>query len=159
MTSKKIIQVVEFKKESTFCTTPSYGSPGSAGADLAASHYAEALPGETIMVDTGISFGIPEGYYLDIRQRSGLSIHYPNYLANCAGVIDSDFRGTIKIIITNTTKWTWKIQPGDRIAQAILTPYVSMLLQQVDVLSCTERGEGGFGSTGVNIMEELKEVF
>jgi dUTP pyrophosphatase len=140
---------VQITKQSDHLPTPQHATPGSAGVDLASAHYTEVDPGETVLVDTGIAFSIPEGYYLDLRQRSGLSIEYPNYLANCCGVIDSDFRGTIKCIIHNTSNHVWRIQKGDKIAQVILTPYMPMRLVAAQTLTNTQRGEGGFGSTGV----------
>jgi dUTP pyrophosphatase len=128
---------------------PSCGTPSSAGADFCSADDINVFPGETVLVDTGITLSLPEGYFLDLRQRSGLSIEYPNYLANCAGVIDSDYRGTIKCIIHNTTKRIWRIRKGDRIAQGILMPYMAMRFQVTDTFpSATERGDGGFGSTG-----------
>jgi len=138
--------------------TPCHESPGAAGMDLAAAHSVTIWPDETVLVDTGIAFSIPEGYFLDLRQRSGLSIHYPNYLANSPGVIDSDYRGTIKAIVINNTNHRWRILKGDRIVQVVLMPYIPMRLQVAKSLTTTERGAKGFGSTGgVDILKELKE--
>jgi dUTP pyrophosphatase len=150
-------QTIPITKSDNRMPTPCHETPGAAGMDLAAAHDIEVWPGETVLVDTGIAFNIPEGYFLDVRQRSGLSIHYPNYLANSPGVIDSDYRGTIKAIIINNTQHRWQILKGDRIIQVILMAYMPMRLQTANYLTPTKRGEKGFGSTGgVNILKELE---
>lgn len=103
-----------------------------------------------VKVHTGIAVAIPEGYEINIRARSGLSIAHPNYIANGSGTIDSDYRGEIIVLVVNNghRKQPWEIKKGDRIAQCIVTPIERCNIKLVDELPETKRGTGGFGHTG-----------
>jgi dUTP pyrophosphatase len=104
-------------------------------------------PGETKCFETGLKMSIPFGYELQIRSRSGLSLK-GIVVANAPGTIDSDYRGEIKVILINRSDKSFPLGNGDRIAQGILAPVNQAVFQIVDKLEVTERGEGGFGSTG-----------
>jgi len=102
------------------------------------------------MIHTGLAVAIPEGYEINVRARSGLSLKYPNYIAiSGGGTIDSDYRGEIIVPVVNHTADVWLIKRGDRIAQCIVSPIKQCELTLMDELPETERGEGGFGSTGL----------
>lgn len=141
--------LIEMTRSSEFIKVPAHATKDAAAVDLTACHTLTILQGETTMVDTGIAVSIPPGYFLDLRQRSGLSIEFPNYLTNCAGVIDSDYRGTIKAIIKNNSNHPWHIIRGDRVVQAVLVPCMRIVFTVVRTLDQTDRGQDGFGSTGV----------
>ena len=122
----------------------------AAGADLYACLFAPITidPGETFMVKTGISVEIPEGYAGLIYARSGLASKRGLAPANKVGVIDSDYRGEIIVALHNHSMNPQKIEPNERIAQLIITPYVKAVFNETTELSDTDRGAGGFGSTG-----------
>ena len=142
---------IYFRRMSDICTIPSYGSGKAIGMDLymalADDKYpAIAIhPGERRLVDTNIQAKIPDGYYGRIAPRSGLA--YKDGIDVLAGVIDSDYRGELKVILLNTGNVTKTFQTGDRIAQLILEKAARPNIEVVDNLDETERGAGGFGST------------
>ncbi len=145
--------LVKVKKLSPEAILPSYGSPAAAGADLYALLEAETvefLPGETKLIPTGIAMQIPTGYAGFVYARSGIASKRGLAPANKVGVIDSDYRGEIMVALHNHTKETQLIKRGERIAQLVIAPYLMAAFEEADVLSDTERGEGGFGSTGTN---------
>lgn len=127
---------------------PRYATDGAACFDLQAAVSMRIPAGETILIPTGLAFQIPEGYKLDIYSRSGLSIKHDLALANGTGIIDSDYRGEVMVALYNRSENDRYVQNGDRIAQAMLVPVPKVYLIQVDKLESTERGAGGFGSTG-----------
>jgi dUTP pyrophosphatase len=129
---------------------PTYGSEFAAGADLYAcmDENVEIKPGETYLVKTGIAMEIPVGYAGLIYARSGLATKRGLAPANKVGVIDSDYRGEIMVSLLNHSSVSQVIEPGERIAQLVITPYIQGIFNEVDKLSETVRGEGGFGSTG-----------
>lgn len=125
---------------------PVKGTEGAAGYDLVAKNGCTILPGATVAVDTGLSIEMMEDMVGDVRPRSSMSkkgvlVHY--------GTIDSDYRGTIKVLMTNLTDWLVNIKSGDRVAQLVFLQLPTVELELVDELSTTGRGIGGFGSTGV----------
>ncbi|MDP5169935.1 MAG: dUTP diphosphatase [Bacteroidia bacterium] len=129
---------------------PAYETEHSAGLDLRA-HMTEAITLESLerkLVPTGLFIELPHGYEAQIRPRSGLAFKKGLSLVNSPGTIDADYRGEIKILLINLSKETCEIQPGERIAQMIIGKYERISWQQVDVLSDTPRGAGGFGHTG-----------
>ena len=130
---------------------PTYGSSCSAGADLYACLDSEVfiLPHETVMIPTGVAMEIPDGYVGLVYARSGLALKMGLAPANKVGVIDSDYRGEIMVALYNHSDLERKILPGERVAQIVITPYVRANFSVVSVLSDTERGNGGFGSTGM----------
>ena len=129
---------------------PTYGSEFSAGADLYAlsDHSVRIGPDETAVVHTGLAAEIPDGYVGLIFARSGLATKKGLAPANKVGVIDSDYRGEIRVVLHNHTKYEQSIEPFERIAQLVLVPYVCAEFEEAEELSETVRGEGGFGSTG-----------
>lgn len=130
---------------------PEYKTIGSSGLDLLASNDATILiqPMERTLVPTGLFVEIPEGYEGQVRARSGLSIKNGITLVNCVGTIDSDYRGELKIPVINLGQEAFEVNSGDRIAQLIITKYERIEWHQVESVEDTDRGEGGFGSTGV----------
>ena len=131
---------------------PGYATQGSAGMDVrAAVPEAEPLtlaPGERAMVPTGLSFGIPEGYEIQVRPRSGLAAKNGVTCLNTPGTIDSDYRGEVKVILINLGAEPFVIARGERIAQLVLAPVTRAEWDAVGTLDDTLRGAGGFGSTG-----------
>lgn len=141
---------------------PAYATPGSAGLDLRACIGAPlTLPGQSVLpkpagrvaacrvkVPTGLAVAIPQGYVGLIFARSGLATKQGITPANCVGVIDSDYRGEVIVCLTNSGGEDYVIEPGERIAQLVLMPVLQAHITVTDTLDDTERGEGGFGSTG-----------
>ena len=135
--------------EDTFLVDdPSYGSEGAACFDLQAAVSKVIPTGATVLVPTGLAFQIPRGYKIDVYSRSGLSTKGNLALANGVGIIDSDYRGEVMVALYNRSSEARSVKQGDRIAQAMLVPVPKVHLIQVDELESTERGDGGFGSTG-----------
>ena len=130
-------------------TLPSYKTEGSAGLDLSCSEDFEIKPMERKLVSTGISVAVPEGYEAQIRPRSGLAIKHGISMVNTPGTIDSDYRGEVKIIMINYGKDAVCFSKGERVAQMVICPVARVELQVVESLDETDRGQGGFGSTGV----------
>ena len=132
---------------------PSYETIGSAGADIRASLNPDKSiclePGQRKLIPTGLSFEIPVGYEVQVRPRSGMSFKRSLMVLNSPGTIDSDYRGEVKIILGNLGSEVQEIQHGDRVAQIVLAPVTQAHFVITDTLSETDRGEGGFGSTGV----------
>lgn len=128
---------------------PKYMTPGASGCDLFSAEDLEIGPGNTYLVSTGLQMSIPEGYELQIRPRSGLALKNQIMVLNSPGTVDSDFRGTIKVILFNGSKVPFKVQKGDRIAQGVFTVYVKATFPIVEELDSTERNSAGFGTTGV----------
>lgn len=136
---------------------PAYETVGSAGADIranfSAEHRAEGLvlaPGERALVPTGLQIAIPAGFEVQVRPRSGLALKKGVTLANTPGTIDSDYRGPLGVILINLGDQPFHVMHGDRIAQLVVAPVVQGWFEQVATLDETERGAGGFGSTGTN---------
>ena len=131
---------------------PEYKTEGSAGADCYARiDYPIALaPGKVTTIPLGFAVELPEGYEMQIRGRSGLARKNNVEVFNSPGTIDSDYRGEVSAILFNNSDEKFIINPGDRIAQAIIAPVIKANWNEVEELSETERGSGGFGSTGVS---------
>jgi len=131
---------------------PQYETSGSAGADIRALlDYPIILePGQRKLIPTGIFAAIPKGYKLEIYPRSGLAFKHGITVANSPGLVDSDYRNEIKVLLINHGDKAFEINNGDRIAQFVLSEYAQIKWIPVDKLSDTDRGQGGFGSTGVN---------
>lgn len=141
---------INIKFLNEFAKMPTRGSEQAAGYDLyAATNYdITIMPHQTQMVGIGISVAIPEGYFGGIYARSGLAAKQGLRPANCVGVIDSDYRGEIIVALHNDTNDIRNIKAGDRIAQLVIMPYLNVDFKEVNLLDDTNRGEGGFGSTG-----------
>lgn len=131
---------------------PSYATVGSAGMDLKAniSEPIALKPMERYLFPTGIYIQLPEGYEAQIRPRSGLAAKYGITVTNCIGTIDSDYIGQIFVSLINLSSETFVVHPGERIAQMVVAKYEKVTWNEVAVLDETERGDGGFGSTGRN---------
>ena len=129
---------------------PEYKTSGAAGADLCAFLDAPlTIPaGSSAMIPTGLFFEIPQGYEVQVRPRSGLAAKNGVTVLNTPGTIDSDYRGEIKVILINLGNQDFTINSGDRIAQMVIAPVIQASFTITDSLSETERGSGGFGSTG-----------
>lgn len=141
---------VKYKKLNDLAKEPTRGSADAAGYDLYAATNTpiEVGPHMTVKIGTGLSFELPQYTFAAIFARSGLATKQGLRPANCVGVCDSDYRGEYIVAIHNDSGTPQKIQPGDRIAQMILLPYIPMQLEESEELTDTERGSGGFGSTG-----------
>ena len=129
---------------------PKYETSGSSGMDLAANINAniQISPGKTAIVPTGLALSIPKGFEVQIRPRSGLAAKQKISVLNTPGTIDADYRGEIKVILINLGYNSYTVERGTRIAQMVVCPIVQAQLKEVKDLSETERGKGGFGSTG-----------
>ena len=138
------------KRLSKEVSLPKYETNGSSGMDLAADVDANINidPGKTAIIPTGLALSIPKGFEVQIRPRSGLAAKQKISVLNTPGTIDADYRGEIKVILINLGQETFKVEKGLRIAQMVVCPVVQAQLKEVDDLNETERGKGGFGSTG-----------
>ena len=147
---------IKVKKLRSDAMIPVHGSPGSAGYDLYACSTINdrtvflVKPHCTVMIPTGLAFEIPDGYFAGLFARSGLASKHGLRPANCVSVCDSDYRGEYLVPIHNDTDQVQLIESGERIAQMIVLPCQSLTFLEEDELSKTERGDGGFGSTGKN---------
>ena len=141
---------VKIKKLNENATIPTYGSPYAAGADLyACIDGTEAIsPSETKLIKTGLAIELPIGYAAFIYARSGLASKRGLAPANKVGVVDCDYRGEIMVALHNHSDKIQSIEPGERIAQMVIAPYITAEFEESEALSDTVRGEGGFGSTG-----------
>lgn len=129
---------------------PEYQTKGSAGMDIYANIITskKITPGEIMLIPTGISISMPEGYEAQIRARSGLSLKHGITLVNGIGTIDSDYRGEIKVILINLGERDFTIKPGERIAQMVIKKYIIANWELVEQLDETQRGQEGFGHSG-----------
>ncbi|MEO0058158.1 MAG: hypothetical protein RIT17_1631 [Pseudomonadota bacterium] len=127
---------------------PAYATSGAAGMDIVSAEAVSIAPGARHAVATGLSVAIPEGYEIQVRPRSGLALKHGITVPNTPGTIDSDYRGELKVILINLGDEPFAIARGDRVAQLVLAPVVQAAWDEVAELDATERGEGGFGSTG-----------
>ena len=127
---------------------PAYATAGSAGMDIVSAEDVTIAPGSRHPVATGLSVAIPQGYEIQVRPRSGLAFKHGITVPNTPGTIDSDYRGELKVLLINHGPDDFAIARGDRVAQLVLAPVVQAAWDEVDELDATERGSGGFGSTG-----------
>lgn len=143
---------IKIKRLNENAVIPTRGSIGAAGFDLyaCADNTITILAGETVKIGTGLSIAIPCGYFGAIFARSGLATKKGLRPANCVGVADEDYRGEYIVALHNDSNITQTVEPGERIAQLIILPYGMAEFEEVDSLDETERGSGGFGSTGTN---------
>jgi len=142
------ILIKRFSKE---IPLPKYETDGASGMDLAANieNNIEIAPGKSATIPTGLAVSIPKNFEIQIRPRSGLAAKNQISVLNTPGTIDADYRGELKVILINLGKENFKIEKGLRIAQMVLCPVVKATLKEVDTLEKTNRGSGGFGSTGI----------
>ena len=144
-------KLIKYTKLNEYAQEPTRGSAAAAGYDLyAAVENPIAIPAHsTVKVGTGLAFELPENTFAAIFARSGLATKQGLRPANCVGVCDSDYRGEYIVALHNDTDEEKVIEPNERVAQMVLMPYIPMMFEEVESLDETERGEGGFGSTGV----------
>ena len=140
---------LKIKKLNEKAIIPTYGTKDSAGADLYAllDREIQIKPNESVVINTGIAMSIPIGYVGLIYARSSLGCKKGLAPANKVGVIDSDYRGEIKIVLYNHSSNIQTISPNERIAQIVITPFIQVNFEEVEELDNTKRGQGGFGST------------
>ena len=138
------------KRLSNNIPLPKYETEGSSGMDLTANvnRVIEILPGKSEIIPTGLALSIPKNYEIQIRPRSGLAAKSQISILNTPGTIDADYRGELKVILVNLGEKIFKVEKGLRIAQMVLCPVIKAVLKEVNELEETERGSGGFGSTG-----------
>lgn len=145
---------VQFKKldHAKDLPLPSYESGSAAGMDIRAALEQTIVlqPGERTLIPTGLQMALPHGYEAQIRPRSGLAIRNGITMLNSPGTIDADYRGEVKVIAINHGQEAFSVNHGDRIAQMVIAPIVQLPIKEVQQLDETDRGEGGFGSTGIN---------
>lgn len=127
---------------------PDYATAGAAGMDVLAAEDVTLAPGARHAVATGLALAIPQGYEIQVRPRSGLALKHGVTVPNTPGTIDSDYRGELKVIMINLGTESFAVVRGDRIAQLVLAPVVHAAWVEAQSLDETQRGEGGFGSTG-----------
>lgn len=139
---------VKFKKLHENARVPQYKSTGAAGADICSVEPVRVWAGECEKVRTGIAIEVPEGFEAQIRPRSGLAATFNITVLNSPGTIDSDYRGEIVVLLMNHGPHTIEFTSGERIAQLVIAPVVQVKFEESDVLSSTDRGNGGLGSTG-----------
>lgn len=140
---------VKFRKINPSAILPSYAHPGDAGMDLCSVEELVIPSGGRAMVRTGLSMMLPSGYEAQVRPRSGLALKRGVTVLNSPGTIDEGYRGEICVILANFGEEPFAIGTGDRIAQMVIAPCTRAEILEVDALDDTERGVGGFGSTGV----------
>ena len=141
---------IQIKKLSNDVLTPKYETSGSSGMDVAAYIEQDIVinPGDKALIPTGFSLSISQGYEVQIRPRSGLAAKNCITVLNAPGTIDADYRGEIKVILINLGKDKFIVKRGERVAQMVVCPVTQAQLEEVEELSVTNRGAGGFGSTG-----------
>ncbi|WP_294346986.1 dUTP diphosphatase [Prosthecochloris sp.] len=143
------VKIVRIEKKAIL---PRYATANAAGMDLAACLDApvEIDPFTTALIPTGLCIELPEGFEAQLRPRSGLALKHLISLPNSPATIDADYRGEVKVILVNYGKKPFRVQHGDRIAQMVVSRYEHVTLEEVNSLSQTVRGEGGFGHTGIS---------
>lgn len=141
---------IKYKKLNDLAKVPTRGSESAAGYDLYAATDREVslFPHTTQLIGVGLAFELPDGYFGAVYARSGLASKKGLRPANCVGVVDSDYRGEVMVALHNDSDHIMTIDVGERIAQLVLMPYVNMTFEEAEELDNTQRGEGGFGSTG-----------
>ena len=139
------------KRLSKDVALPKYETKGSSGLDLAANtdKQIKILPGKSEIIPTGLAVAIPKNFEIQIRPRSGLAAKSQISVLNTPGTIDADYRGELKVILINLSDKVFVVEKGLRFAQMVLCPVVKATLKEVTELDNTERGSGGFGSTGI----------
>lgn len=144
------IPTLEVQKLHPDAFVPSYQSNGAAGLDLHArlDNAITIAPGDIGLISTGIAIALPPGHEGQVRPRSGLASRHGITLPNAPGTIDEDYRGEVKVPLINHGREPFTVEPGMRVAQMVVAPVARCTIVELDVLSVTARGEGGFGSTG-----------
>lgn len=136
------------RKHTEAATLPHYAHPGDAGLDLFAAEACELPPGEARLVKTGISIELPPGAEAQVRPRSGLALKHAVTVLNSPGTIDEGYRGEVGVILINHGRTAFRVDAGMKIAQMVIKPVIRASVVEVETLSDSRRGAGGFGSTG-----------
>jgi len=140
---------VKIKRIKDNAIIPSYSHDGDAGVDLYSTEDYDLKPGDRVLVSTGLQIAIPKGYEAQTRPKSGLALKHGISIANTPGTIDSGYRGEVGVIAINLGKENFKIEKGKKIAQMVFNKIEKVEFEEVSDLDSTKRGEGGFGSTGL----------
>lgn len=140
---------IKIQKISAEAVVPHYVHKGDAGMDLYAVESAELMSGERKMIGTGLKFEIPMGFELQVRPKSGLAANFGITVLNTPGTVDCGYRGEVKVILFNSSKDSYQVKKGEKIAQAVIAKVEEAEIEEVEELSETTRGGGGFGSTGL----------
>ncbi|RMD76596.1 MAG: dUTP diphosphatase [Lentisphaerae bacterium] len=142
--------VLRIKRVRQNAQVPAYAHPGDAGLDLYAAEAAVLKPGERALVPTGIAIELPSGTEAQVRPRSGLAIKHGITVLNTPGTIDEGYRGEVGVILINHGEREFRVETGMKIAQMVVQPVLRVRVEEVSELSATQRGTGGFGSTGTH---------
>ena len=145
--------IVKVKRLVPAAKLPKYEHPGDSGADLVAVAEHTLQPMQWFAIPTGISAEVPMGFELQVRPRSGLALKHGVTVLNTPGTVDAGYRGEIKVILLNLGAEPFQVTPGMKIAQLVVVPVLRGVFQEVDELSLSQRGSGGFGSTGIAYVE------
>lgn len=145
----RIDMKIQFIKDHEEAILPTYATSGAAGADVYSVKEYKVPPGEHTLIDTGLKCSIPEGYEIQVRPRSGLALKNRITVLNSPGTVDSDYTGKLGVILMNHSDIVFTVKPGDRIAQIVVAPVTQATFEWATEAKETERGAGGFGSTGV----------
>lgn len=140
--------IIDLVKNVEDAVVPKLATKGSAGADLCAVNDVLLYPGETKLIKTGINISIPLGYAGFVCSRSGLALKQNVFVLNAPGIVDSDYTGDVGVILHNASEDRFAIKTGDRVAQLLIVKCENFVFNEVQELNKTERGDGGFGSTG-----------
>lgn len=144
------MHTVKIKKLHPDAVVPEYKTLGSVGADLVSIQDLDIQPGKVGVVNLGFSVSFSPGYEIQVRPRSGLAANYAVTVVNTPGTVDSDYRGPMKVLLINHGNKVFRVCKGDRVAQMVLNEICRAHFEELETLDTTERGEGGFGSTGRN---------
>ncbi|MEL6228895.1 MAG: dUTP diphosphatase [Cyanobacteria bacterium J06627_3] len=142
------VPVIKFKPLSPAAIIPAYAHPGDAGADLTAIDHHTLAPLERLAIPTGLAAEIPQGYEMQVRPKSSLALKHGITVLNTPGTVDAGYRGEIKVILINLGQSLFEISPGQKIAQIIIAPVTQAEFAIAQQLNESQRGDGGFGSTG-----------
>ncbi|MBQ6457764.1 MAG: dUTP diphosphatase [Kiritimatiellae bacterium] len=141
--------VVRFKRIDRDAVLPAYAHPGDAGMDICSVEELVLPPGKRSLIRTGLVMELPDGYEAQVRPRSGLALKHGVTVLNSPGTIDAGYRGEVGVILVNHGDSAFSIRKGDRIAQLVVAPVTAAEVEEVASVAASERGAGGFGSTGV----------
>jgi dUTP pyrophosphatase len=150
VSSEVVVQITRVGDSGGDIPLPAYATDGSAGMDICAAVSGDVVlePGQTALIPSGFAIALPQGYEAQVRPRSGLAIKHQVGILNAPGTIDSDYRGEVKVILTNFGTKDFVVRRGDRIAQMVIARYARASWEERDSLDQTGRGSGGFGHTG-----------
>jgi dUTP pyrophosphatase len=140
---------LKIKRLSEVAVIPQYAHPGDAGLDLVSIETKTIAPGASQLIHTGIALELPNGTEAQVRPRSGLALKHQITVLNSPGTIDAGYRGEICVILINHGQQPFQVEPGMRIAQMVVTPFIQATVESVEQLDDSARSTGGFGSTGI----------